>query len=215
MASSFLLALGLPVQLEECRQKKMPEGWVWLAPDPQGLAQQLQAVAGVFIFDEAMAGHFPYHAVPQNIPVFVNHVQGTLSDFPAGAQVVRMNAWPGFFGSGLLELSASPASRASADVLLDKLRWPREWIPDVPGLVRPRVISMLVNEACFARGEAVSTAAEIDTAMKLGTNYPRGPFEWANLIGSERIIGLLQHLSTTDPGYAPAPGIAEILGNNA
>jgi 3-hydroxybutyryl-CoA dehydrogenase len=47
--------------------------------------------------------------------------------------------------------------------------------------------------------------------MKLGTNYPRGPFEWANLIGAERITGLLMHLSSADPRYAPAPGMPDIL----
>ena len=43
-----------------------------------------------------------------------------------------------------------------------------------------RVVAALVNEACFALGEGVAESADdIDTAMKLGLNHPKGPFEWA------------------------------------
>ncbi len=47
---------------------------------------------------------------------------------------------------------------------------------------------MIVNEAFFAFGEKISTIEEIDMAMKLGTNYPNGPFEWAEKIGIENIF---------------------------
>ncbi len=211
MTSSVLLAFGLPAQLDECRQKPLPEGWSWICPEPQALAQVLPGAAGIFIFDDHTKVVFPYNAVPQGVPVFVNHVQGTLADFPAEASIIRMNAWPGFFAASILELSAAAGVKAMADTLLTTLGWSREWIPDDPGMVRPRVISMIINEACFARGESVSSAEEIDIAMKLGTNYPRGPFEWARLIGAERITGLLAHLSSTDPRYTPAPGMPDIL----
>jgi 3-hydroxybutyryl-CoA dehydrogenase len=211
MVSSTLLALGLPDQLAECRQKPLPENFTWVSPDPGKIDVSLPGAAGIFIFAEALAATFPYALVPRQVPVFVNHVLGTLADFPSGAAVVRMNAWPGFFGSGLLELSASAETRVLAERLLDVLGWSREWIPDVHGLVRPRVISMIINEACFARGEQVSSVADIDTAMKLGTNYPRGPFAWASLIGPERVYRLLAHLSSIDPRYTPAPGMLDIL----
>jgi 3-hydroxybutyryl-CoA dehydrogenase len=54
---------------------------------------------------------------------------------------------------------------------------------------------MIVNEAFIALKEGVSTKEEIDIAMKLGTNYPYGPFEWAEKIGTERIKNLLSKLS--------------------
>ena len=42
---------------------------------------------------------------------------------------------------------------------------------------------MIINEAFLALQEGVSTKEEINTAMKLGTNYPLGPFEWVEKIG--------------------------------
>jgi 3-hydroxybutyryl-CoA dehydrogenase len=46
-----------------------------------------------------------------------------------------------------------------------------------------RVISRIVNEALLALSEGVATAQDIDEAMKLGANYPKGPLEWAEEIG--------------------------------
>ncbi len=70
-----------------------------------------------------------------------------------------------------------------------------EWLPDEPGFVTPRVISMIINEAYFAFAEGVSTPEEIDTAMKLGTNYPYGPIEWGNRIGLQNVVRLLKKLA--------------------
>jgi 3-hydroxybutyryl-CoA dehydrogenase len=52
--------------------------------------------------------------------------------------------------------------------------------------------------------EKVSTKEEIDVAMKLGTNYPYGPFEWSEKIGLKNIYELLFTLSRTSPRYEPA-----------
>ena len=76
---------------------------------------------------------------------------------------------------------------------------------DEPGLVSARVISMIINEAFFALGENVSSIEEIDLAMKLGTNYPYGPFEWSEKIGLQNIYHLLHKLSQTDKRYLIAP----------
>lgn len=64
---------------------------------------------------------------------------------------------------------------------------------------------MIINEAYFTLGENVSGKTEIDTAMKLGTNYPFGPFEWSEIIGKEKIYNLLTKLVTEDRRYDPAP----------
>jgi 3-hydroxybutyryl-CoA dehydrogenase len=79
-----------------------------------------------------------------------------------------------------------------------------EWVPDVPGFISARVISMIINEAYFALQDNVSSKEEIDIAMKLGTNYPYGPFEWSKKIGLGNIAGLLTILSTTKERYTPA-----------
>jgi 3-hydroxybutyryl-CoA dehydrogenase len=78
-------------------------------------------------------------------------------------------------------------------------------VPDVPGFIAPRVVTMIINEAYFALAENVSTKTEIDLAMKLGTNYPFGPFEWAEKIGLKNIAELLGTLSRVNKRYEPAP----------
>ena len=77
-------------------------------------------------------------------------------------------------------------------------------VADEPGLVAARPIAMIINEAYFALEQGVSTKSEIDTAMKLGTNYPFGPFEWAGIIGLHNIYNLLHLLSCTDTRYTPS-----------
>jgi 3-hydroxybutyryl-CoA dehydrogenase len=62
---------------------------------------------------------------------------------------------------------------------------------------------MIVNEAYFALEANVSTKHDIDVAMKLGTNYPYGPFEWGKKIGLQEIYNLLTTLSTIDKKFTP------------
>lgn len=73
---------------------------------------------------------------------------------------------------------------------------------------------MIINEAYFAVNDEVSSKKEIDTAMKLGTNYPYGPFEWAALIGKNNILELLQKLSLTDTRYQPAELLIKEVNEN-
>ena len=74
---------------------------------------------------------------------------------------------------------------------------------------------MVINEAYFALNDNVSSKNEIDTAMKLGTNYPYGPFEWTGLIGKEHILALLQKLNIADTRYQPASLLIEEVKNKS
>ncbi len=80
-------------------------------------------------------------------------------------------------------------------------------VKDSAGLVMPRVVAMVINEAAFALMEGIATKAEIDTAMKLGTNYPFGPLEWADQIGVGQVVATLQgvHAEQGEDRYRPAP----------
>jgi 3-hydroxybutyryl-CoA dehydrogenase len=72
--------------------------------------------------------------------------------------------------------------------------------------VLERVVAQLVNEACFAAEEGVAEPADIDSAMRLGLNHPRGPFEWAREIGAERVGAILDALGGDgDRRYRVAP----------
>jgi 3-hydroxybutyryl-CoA dehydrogenase len=76
-----------------------------------------------------------------------------------------------------------------------------------------RTVAMLVNEAVdlVHRGEA--TAEDVDTAMVLGTSYPKGPIAWGRELGQERVRGILAELDDAYPGgrYRPSPAL-ETLG---
>jgi 3-hydroxybutyryl-CoA dehydrogenase len=85
--------------------------------------------------------------------------------------------------------------------ILNDLNWKYQICADDPGMVSARIISMIVNEAYFALQDNVSTKEEIDIAMKLGTNYPLGPFEWSKKIGLERIYFLLEKLGKKTGRY--------------
>ena len=78
---------------------------------------------------------------------------------------------------------------------------------DVPGLVLGRIVSQLVNEACFAVDDAIGTPDDIDTALRLGFNHPRGPFEWAQAIGPDRVLAILDALrdELAEDRYRAAP----------
>ena len=76
-----------------------------------------------------------------------------------------------------------------------------------PGLVRARVLACLVNEAISALAEGVASARDIDTAMKLGTNYPHGPLEWGEYLGIDTIYGIMNGLYAEwhEDRYRPHP----------
>ncbi|HEJ8502459.1 TPA: 3-hydroxyacyl-CoA dehydrogenase [Klebsiella oxytoca] len=67
-------------------------------------------------------------------------------------------------------------------------------IADYPGLLVWRTVAMLVNEALDALQKGVAGAEDIDTAMRLGVNYPRGPLAWGASLGWGRILRLLENL---------------------
>ena len=135
--------------------------------------------------------------------VVVNSVNRTIAEI--GYPFIRINGWPGFLKRSIAEVSCTDDTKKKvAENILSHLNKKTEWVPDIKGFVSPRIISMIVNEAYFALEENVSTKEEIDTAMKLGTNYPYGPFEWAKKIGLKKIAGLLSELSVAEKRYSPS-----------
>ncbi|HED1541804.1 TPA: 3-hydroxyacyl-CoA dehydrogenase [Kluyvera cryocrescens] len=67
-------------------------------------------------------------------------------------------------------------------------------IADYPGLLVWRTVAMLANEALDAVQKGVACAEDIDTAMRLGVNYPRGPLTWGESLGWGRVLRLLENL---------------------
>jgi 3-hydroxybutyryl-CoA dehydrogenase len=77
---------------------------------------------------------------------------------------------------------------------------------DEGGIVA-RILATIVNEAASAVAEGVATPEAIDTAMRLGTNYPSGPLEWGERIGLAPVVGTLDalHASVPDGRYRVTP----------
>jgi 3-hydroxybutyryl-CoA dehydrogenase len=136
-------------------------------------------------------------------PVLINAVTHTLAELDAPVNVLRINGWNGFIKRPVWEIAGNKTDRVLE--LAVHLNRKLVFVADEPGLVAASIISMIINEAYFALGDGVSSAGEIDTAMKLGTNYPFGPFEWTAAIGAEKVLELLRKLNTKSERYLPAP----------
>ena len=67
-------------------------------------------------------------------------------------------------------------------------------VQDAPGLVLGRIVCQVINEAAFALGEALGSAQDIDTGMVHGLNYPRGILAWADVIGLDHVLSVLDGL---------------------
>lgn len=136
-------------------------------------------------------------------PVLVNAVTITLSQLPAG--FIRINGWNTFLKRPVVEASCTDDNMKTKTVeVFSSFNKTIEWVPDIPGFISARVIAMIINEAYFTLQDEVSSKEEIDTAMKLGTNYPYGPFEWSVRIGLKNVYELLARLAETNNRYDPA-----------
>ncbi len=142
-------------------------------------------------------------------PVFINSTTDTLKELGVPENFSRINGWPTFVNRDIWEIATS--REEDVKYIFGELGWKFIKVADQPGLVSARIISMIINEAYFALGEDVSTKDEIDVAMKLGTNYPYGTFEWSKKIGLTRVYSLLEKLSETDSCYSVAPAMKNEL----
>jgi 3-hydroxybutyryl-CoA dehydrogenase len=104
-----------------------------------------------------------------------------------------------------IELTGS--RREPAESVAAALGLHAEWVEDGPGLVLARIVATLVNEACFAVGEGVAPAADVDTGAELGLNHPRGPLAWGAALGWPSVLAVLEGLWTErrEERYRPAP----------
>ncbi len=84
-------------------------------------------------------------------------------------------------------------------------------IADAAGLVVARTLAMLINEAADAVLQGVCTPEAADLAMKLGVNYPAGPFEWLARLDARAVVRLLDHLDAHYRGerYRVSPGLRQ------
>ncbi len=141
-------------------------------------------------------------------PIFLNTTFTTLSaikkDCPQLPAVFGFCGLPSFLNREVLEVSLlSPDHASDLQKICGLLHTDFAVVDDRVGLVTPRIICMIINEAYYTVQEGTASRKDIDLAMKLGTNYPYGPFEWCHKIGVENVYQLLDQVyqDTHDERY--------------
>ncbi|WP_328926638.1 3-hydroxyacyl-CoA dehydrogenase [Streptomyces sp. NBC_00190] len=128
------------------------------------------------------------------------------------ADVVYFDLALDYRGATRIALSASEDTSertlAEAVGLFQKLGKKVSVIGDVPGMIVARTVAMLIDLTADAVARSAATAEDIDTAMKLGVNYPLGPAEWHDRLGRDWAYDLLHHLDERCPGGRYAPSLA-------
>lgn len=138
-----------------------------------------------------------------NKPVIVNAVIETCNELPQN--FCRVNAWNTWLEKDKLEVCVpNNETKEVIEQVFNLIGYQVWFVNDIVGMISARSIAMIINEAYFGLEDEISTKEQIDTAMKLGTNYPFGPFEWAEKIGLKNIADLLIELSKVDNRYVPS-----------
>ncbi|MCY0953926.1 3-hydroxyacyl-CoA dehydrogenase [Streptomyces sp. H27-S2] len=109
-----------------------------------------------------------------------------------------------------LSASADTSERTLAEAvgLFQKLGKKVSVIGDVPGMIVARTVAMLIDLTADAVARGAASAEDVDTAMRLGVNYPLGPAEWHDRLGRDWAYDLLHHLDERCPGGRYAPSLA-------
>ncbi|MCZ0209519.1 3-hydroxyacyl-CoA dehydrogenase [Streptomyces sp. UMAF16] len=102
----------------------------------------------------------------------------------------------------------SPRTLAEATGLFQTLGKDVSVIGDVPGMIVARTVARIIDLAHDAVAKGVATEEDIDTAMRLGVNYPLGPFEWGRRLGRDFAFDILDEMHERDPSGRYAPSLA-------
>jgi 3-hydroxybutyryl-CoA dehydrogenase len=153
--------------------------------------------------------------LPPKVPILSSCVTVTTAEqsgwIALPSRLVGLGALPSLLQGTLIELATSSGTEKpsvnAAKEFAKAIGKNSSFVRDSVGLVLPRILCMLANEACFAMMEGVAARRDIDTAMKLGTNYPFGPIEWAENIGLRQVHAVMAalHHEFGEDRYRVAP----------
>ncbi len=151
----------------------------------------------------------------ENVPILTHALSASATEVASWCElperVVGFGLLPPVHVPALVEFAPSMQadfmSVSLAKDFLEKLGLEIVRVPDAPGLVRARVVFSMINEAVLALDEKITTAEEIDKAMKAAVSYPRGPLEWADEIGLDVVMATLMAMRDFwgEERYHPAP----------
>ncbi len=208
-----ILIIGSSVNLQECQDKFGNQHQYELVSDLSKGENHLSNSDLVFDFSRERPREqlMMYNEHP-TMCVFLNTTLSTLKelhiDTNLSANIYGFCGLPTFLNRPILECSVHPASdKHKLSEVCKQLNTEFLVVENRVGLVTPRVICMIINEAYYTVEEGTATREDIDLAMKLGTNYPYGPFEWAQKIGIRNVYEVLKAVyeDTKDERYAICP----------
>ena len=209
-----ILVIGEQVNLMECRQKfgdRHEYSWVEEHRDAEKFLQSNGLVFDFIIEEEP---HLFEIYCENSTTVFLNTCKVSLGELvhlvgtPISSKIFGFNGFPTFLNRDVLEVSLwNPDDESVLKRICDELKTDFLLVDDRIGLVTPRVICMIINEAYYTVQDGTASRADVDMAMKLGTNYPYGPFEWCERIGIKHVYELIEALydDTQDERYKISP----------
>jgi 3-hydroxybutyryl-CoA dehydrogenase len=205
----LIVVAGDTVLADELREAAGAAGWA--VADPI----QAQSLASPELILDLTGGEDP-GAPLQGAPQAICLTAGSLAALdPAGA-AVGFHALPPLHSSHLVELTRGPDTARSAieaaERFFHSIGKHTLWVGDAPGLVLGRMIAQVINEAAFALGEGLGSGADIDAGMVHGLNYPRGILAWADRIGLDHVLSVLDalYLERGEERYRVAPALRQL-----
>lgn len=157
-------------------------------------------------FDDDISALEAYESL-KNKNIYVSAVKLQLeriySLYPhINCNLIGINALPTFLGREILEGKVADGEWPERQII--DLGWKAgKQVEDRVGMVTPRIVCMIINEAFYTVQEGTANKEDIDAGMKLGTAYPYGPFEWCKKIGVKDVFEVLEAVSadTMDERY--------------
>ena len=153
--------------------------------------------------------------IPPDAPMLVSALAASATEIASWAEypsrVVGYGLLPPVATAGLVEfapaLQTDFESATLARRFWEELGFEAVRVPDTIGLVRARIVCSLINEAIYTLAASGNSVEDIDNALRLGMNFPRGPLSWADEIGLDVVAGVLDGLLRTygDERYRVAP----------
>lgn len=206
-----ILIIGEQENFEECKLKFGVNNHLENTDSPENSSLTITDYEVIFDF---MIDDYPDHLevyAQVEIPVFLNTVKTSLRElnyiYGLRKGIYGFNGLKTFVNRDVLEVTTLNSPDKELHDLLQKIGIESLQVDDRVGMVTPRVILMIINEAYYTVQEGTASRTDIDQGMKLGTNYPHGPFEWTDMIGVKDIYETLEALyeDTKEERYKICP----------
>jgi 3-hydroxybutyryl-CoA dehydrogenase len=205
-----IVIAGDTVLAMELREAAGAAGWDVLEPAEAGDRQPPFLILDLTPEEDEL--EVPLEGGPQALCC----AAGSLAALDPGGNAAGFHVLPPLADASLVELTRGPDTAQSAaraaEHFFGTIGKHLAWVGDAPGLVLGRMVCQVINECAFALGEGVGTAEDIDAGMVHGLSYPRGPLAWADQIGLDHVVAVLDGLQHElgEDRYRAAPALRRL-----